>query len=477
MFTQYTYQDWLNEPEYDRPELAVKIVKTYCASENFKRALLANQYFAGENPEVAGKTVLRAQKYQTTDKNGVKHTKVGTKDVVGNRIGSRFLFRAVTQRSQFLLSNGVTLKDSQLKSRLGLGFDNALEQMGEKAILHGVSWGYWNADHIEPMYAAENDMSGFVALLDESTGAPMVGLQFWQLSSKRPQYIRVFEQDGITVYKIEKSEITVESPKRAYRLNVYTDVLGATVTGEENYTSLPIVPFFGNPERESEFNPTIKAKIDAYDRILSDFGDNLDRANDVYWVLNNFGGTMDDIAELLEQIQRIKAVANLSDGMGGNSTAEPRTIEVPYAARQTALDILRKELNRDFMALDMDTISGGSLTNVAIEAAMTDLNLAADRLEWQAFSFVQGVLKLIGVESEKIQFKRQTISNKSEIIADIATMREDIDQETALKLNPYIMQEEIPAILQNTEAQRVSGMASVAALQRQMENPVFKDGE
>ena len=90
--------------------------------------------------------------------------------------------------------------------------------------------------------------------------------------------------------------------------------------------------------------PDIKSKIDAYDRILSDFADNLDRANDVYWVLNNFGGTADDVAEMLAEISRIKAVANLSDGTGGGATAEPRTIEVPYQARQAALNILERAL-------------------------------------------------------------------------------------------------------------------------------------
>jgi hypothetical protein len=131
-------------------------------------------------------------------------------------------------------------------------------------------------------------------------------------------------------------------------------------------------------------------------------------------------------------------------------------VDVPYAARQTALDILQKQLYSDFMALDMDALTGGSLTNVAIETATANLNLKSDRYEWQVFRFVQGILALIGVETEEIKFKRQTIANRSEIVADIAVMRDYIDQETALKLNPYIDQEEIEEITERLAAESVA---------------------
>lgn len=36
-------------------------------------------------------------------------------------------------------------------------------------------------------------------------------------------------------------------------------------------------------------------------------------------------------------------------------------------------------------------------------------------------------------------------------------MREDIDQETALRKNPYIMEEEIPGILERSAKERYTG--------------------
>ena len=96
---------------------------------------------------------------------------------------------------------------------------------------------------------------------------------------------------------------------------------------------------------------------------------------------------------------------------------------------------------------------------------MTNLNLKCDHYEWQCFAFVQQVLSLLGVETEEIAFQRQQITNKSETVDDIYTMRSDIDQETALKLNPYISQDDIPGIMEALEAERVSGLPSLDAFQ------------
>ncbi|MBR3795772.1 MAG: phage portal protein [Clostridia bacterium] len=465
MYTKHTYQDWLATPETERPELARQIVQRYVSSDDFKTALLADRYFRGDNPTIEKKRVLRAVAVDAPGGKGKKRTAM--REIIGNQIRNNFFFRFVVQEAQYLLGNGVTVDTPETKAALGLGFDTVMEQIGEAALRHGVAYGYWNNDHLEPLLACVDAASGFVALPDERTGALMVGVQFWRLTRGKPMYYRVFEPDGVTMYrKADDGEIEIEEAKRAYKLRVTRDAIGVTGIEGENYGALPIIPLYGNPMKISELTPSIRSKIDLYDNIVSDFGDNLDRANDVYWVLNNFGGTMSDVAEMMQQIHELRAVVNLSDGMGGGSTATAQTVEVPYEARKTAMELLHKALYADYMALDMDAMTGGSLTNVAIQAAMTNLNLKADRFEWQAFAFVQGVLALIGKASEKIAFKRQQITNRSETVQDIYAMREDIDRETALKLNPYIDEEQIPDIMDAMDAQEITGLSGMRALDR-----------
>ena len=105
----------------------------------------------------------------------------------------------------------------------------------------------------------------------------------------------------------------------------------------------------------------------------------------------------------------------------------------------------------DFMGLDMKELTGGSLTNVAIKTAMTNLNLKADGLEFEAFSFVQSILRLLGIETEVIKFKRRDIVNDTEIIDNIYTMRADISHRKALTLNPYIDQDDIDDVIKEME--------------------------
>lgn len=441
---EMTYQDFAAAE--DKLGAALAAVARYKGSGEFQAALEAEKYFRGENTEVARKTVLKARKIETRDESGRRRVRSGLEDVVGNRIGSGFLYRFICQENQMLLQNGCLLP-RDIKRQLGADFDRQLALLGERALVQGAAWGFWNDGRLEVIEKARDWLSGFLPLADEMTGQLRAGIQFWQTAPKRAMFLRLFEEDGVTVFRVNGAGVAdVAAPKRAYRIIRRRDALEECIEREENWGRLPIVPLYANGERRSEFTPAIKAKIDAYDRILSDFADNLERANDVYWVLNNFGGTTEDIAEMLAEINRLKAVANVSDGAGG-ATAEPKTIEVPYQARQTALKLLEKALYADAMALDTEALTGGSLTNVAIRAACANLNLKCDRYEWEVFSFVQELLALLGVETEEIRFQRQVIANDMETVQTIYMMRGDIDRATALRLNPLLQPEEVEALL------------------------------
>ena len=70
--------------------------------------------------------------------------------------------------------------------------------------------------------------------------------------------------------------------------------------------------------------------------------------------------------------------------------------------------------------------------------------------------FVTALLDLIGHPTGDVRFNRQCIANESEVVRDIAAMRDDIDQRTALRLNPYIQEEEIEALLHDDTQQTAS---------------------
>ena len=284
MFTEYTYQDWLAAE--DKTAAALMAMNFYKSSDAFIKAGIADRYYRAENDAVSRKVILQGGVLESdvvdADGNptGEKRTKVYNKEIPGNRVYSDFFRRFVLQESQYLLGNGVTL-DEGVKQRLGLGFDTLLSQMGTWALVHGVCWGFWNADHLEVLRAYRDEYSGFVALRDEMTCAPMVGIQFWRLSWDKPLMMRVFEPDGVTLLG-GLHGVQVLEEKRPYKQTFVTDALGDRLIGGENYAALPIIPLYANEMERTELSLAIRSKIDAYDRILSDFADNLDKANDVY---------------------------------------------------------------------------------------------------------------------------------------------------------------------------------------------------
>ena len=329
MFTKFTYTDWEKaRSDAEKINLIQQIVAAYKESLDFKNALTAKKYYEAENEEVSKKVILSAKSTTSKDEDGNEKRIVGVKEIVGNRVYSDFFARFVKQEAGFLLGNGVTLDKPETKKKLGAGFDTTMYKIGRNALVQALCYGYWNRNHIEMIEAAKDALSGAVGLVDEMSGDLMVLIQFWQIDNDHKQFVRSFEVSGVTLYRQDdQGQLMIHTPKRSYITQTETDGLGKRVTGGRNYDRLPVVPMYGNDEHKSELKNSLKSKIDLYDRIFSDFGDNLDKANDVYWVLNNFGGSMADVLEMLQQIQKLKAVANISDGSGGGSTAEPHSFE------------------------------------------------------------------------------------------------------------------------------------------------------
>lgn len=190
MYTYYTFQDW--EQAADKIDLMCKVIDGYKSSTDFLAALEGNCYAAGDNTEIDRKFILQADFDERRDETGKVIRKKATKKIAGNRISSGIFGRFASQQASFLLGNGVFLGDGLNKEQLGNGFDARLAEMGRKAICNGVCWGYWNIDHIEIIQACTDRNSGFVALLDEITGEPRIGIEFWRINDTRPMGIRLF---------------------------------------------------------------------------------------------------------------------------------------------------------------------------------------------------------------------------------------------------------------------------------------------
>ena len=449
-----TYQDFL-ESQNDVKGFIAKAINQHTSSEMYKTAVDADNYDRQKNTTIYNyvRTIMTSTGATVEDFTAAN-----------NRIASNFFHRLNTQRCMYSLGNGVSFSEhkgkvrvdgveqtvDQTKELLSVDFDTALKDLAYKALIHGVSFGFWNFDRLYVFPLTE-----FVPLWDEDTGALMAGIRFWQLDTDKPMTAVLYEVDGYTKYKGGRHSgslnFDVVQEKRAYK-QVYrvSEADGAEVVGGENYGALPIVPLWGSKLHQSTL-VGMQRSIDSYDLIRSGFANDLTDCAQIYWILSNCSGMTEP--ELARFRDRLK-IQHIAVADTDNSGVTPYTQEIPFQARQTYLDSIRAGIYEDFGGLDVHTVAAGA-TNDHIDAAYQPLDENADDFEFQIIKFVQQVLALIGIEDTPV-FKRNRISNQMEQTQMVMLEAQYLDEETLLQKLPNITVDEIPGIL----ARRVMDNAS-----------------
>lgn len=323
------------------------------------------------------------------------------------KMACRHFHRFIVQEVQYLLGNGVTWENEDTEDKLGndkYPFDNQLQDACKKARWGGVSFGFFNLDHIDVFSILE-----FVPLYDEDDGSMKAGIRFWQIDKTKPLRATLYELDGYTEYRWgEQAEIVKEKTKYVLKARV-TEADGIEIYDGENYPNFPIVPLWGNPEHQSSL-VGLREQIDCYDLIKSGFANTVDEASFVYWTINNAGGMTElDLAKFVERLKTLHAATVTDDG----ARAESHTQEAPYASREALLNRLDKDLYRDAMALDTESIASGTVTATQIRAAYEPLNSKTDEFEYCVLDFIKGILEIAGIDDEAT-FTRSAIVNITE---------------------------------------------------------------
>lgn len=413
-----SYQDLIAAGENEAAKMAFVFaaITEHKGTTPYIIALDAEQYYRGLNPRIT--------KYEKIiyDMRGDAHVDKWTPN---HKIASNFFNFAITQENQYLLGNGATFTKDDTKAKLGDDFDTQLQDLGKKALVGGVAFGFFNLDHIDTFSLLE-----FVPLYDEENGALRAGIRFWQVSPDKPMRATLYEEDGYTDYLRANDKSAMLHEKRPYKLKVRTsEADGEEIYDGENYPTFPIVPLWGNDKKQSELVGR-QGTLDAFDLLNSNLINNLDEANYIYWVLTNCGG-MDDMddAKFIEQLKTTH-VAH-ADGDSG-ATAEAHTIEAPYQASESAIQTIQKRLYEDFMCLDVNSLSAANKTATEIKAAYQPLDSKCDMYEYCVIEFIQKILELAGI-NDKVTFTRSKIVNKSDEVNTLLAAQAYLDDETLVE--------------------------------------------
>ena len=431
-----TYQDFLKAD--DVTKFVSSAIQSYKQSDMYKTACLADEYDAQRNPTVSNaiRTLF-----------DVQGAKVSDRTVSNHRIASNLFSRLNTQRCMYSLGSGVSFVDpyeaqdggtDQTKDALGPHFDHVIKEAGYHALIHGVSYLFWDLTGAYEFKATE-----VVPLEDETNGSLMAAIRFWQLDKSKPLNAVLYEMDGYTQFSDADGRFKVTKEKTAYLITYeYSEAGETVVTSEDNYTALPVVRMYGSRLKQSTLVGMQEA-IDAYDLILSGFANDLSDCAQIYWIVENYGGmTDDDLAMFLDRL-KLNHIANADTQSGGKVT--PYMQEIPYQARKAFLDDMRARIYEDFGGLDVHTISAGA-TNDHIDAAYQPLDEnAADFEHWVSDAITQ-LLALQGIDDTPI-FKRQRISNVKEQVEVLVQEAAWLDETTILRKLPNLSPDEVQAVL------------------------------
>lgn len=396
-----TYQDLLEVPDNDasRIDFVKRVINEHKSTDIYKTAVIADEYDKHMN------TTIREYQKLLYDVTG---RAVPDNWTANYRMASKFFNRFITQENQYLLGNGVTWQNGATKKKLGGDFDTKMQAIGKYALSGGVAFGFFNFDHVDGFSVLE-----FAPLYDEGNGALMAGVRWWQVTDDKPIRATLYEIDGYTDYiwhTRDDADGEVLHEKRAYIQKTRTsEADGTEIYAGMNYPSFPIVPLWGNPQKQSELIG-LREQIDCYDLIKSGYANNVDDGSLIYWTITNAGG-MDDMS-LAEFVRRMKTMhAAVTD----EGQAQSHNLEAPYQSREALLAKLRSDLYEDAMALDTKSIADGAVTATQIRAAYEPLNSKTDQYEYCVREFLKGILAVAEIDDEP-SFTRSIIVNSQEEI-------------------------------------------------------------
>jgi len=227
---------------------------------------------------------------------------------------------------------------------------------------------------------------------------------------------------------------------------------------DEQIVELSQPPFaicYNNDDWMTDLHP-IKAFVDIYDKVNSDFANNIIDFQEIYHTLKNYQGQ--DLQEFNEQLKKLKIVP-----VGEDGDMKTTQIEVPVLAKTTFLELTRKNIYEFGMAVDVNNIATGNATVVAIQSMYENLNMKASDFEQEIQDFWRQVIKLTNEFNQilgngkqydnYLEFDKSMISNINEVYERLSKWVGFIPDNILFRLLPDVDEEEAMALTEEGKNQ------------------------
>lgn len=436
-------------------EAVRQLVAGFYGGMEYENMVLGDKYYSTKNKGIMGR-----KHYVYAEHEGVP---ILVEDVykANNKLPSAFFRIQVDQKINYSIGQPVRYEADDvaaLTEVLGRGFSRTLTRVAKSAAKKAVGWAQVNVNNAGKFEVVYIPAEQVIPYRDMTTDELQFVLRRYDVqvvnsegtAIKTPQ-IEIWDKLQVSVYTENPETKFLELARGDNMINPRPHFFTKTVYGEataetlgRSWGAVPFIPLYNNDEGMSDLDP-IRAYVDAYDIVQSDFANNLEDFQDVYWILKGYQGT--NLNEFLSQVKQYKALKIPSTG-----DAHAETINIPHEARKVALQSLETAIYKFGMAVDPSMMGGGSLTNVHIKAMFANLDLKAAGFEVQIRDFIERVCDFVNVylvaignkpvELYDVIFDRSLIINEAEMLAANAGQMGAISEETRLSNHPWVRDSE-----------------------------------
>ena len=234
-----------------------------------------------------------------------------------------------------------------------------------------------------------------------SDGKDYVIYYYYYKTEKNKNIFKVEVWDDKNIYPYEMINATIKEDGAPRPHVLYSE-------GEQQYYDtfgdIPFIRLDNNRKQYSDLK-VIKDLIDDYDLMSCGLSNNIqDVAEGIYVVKGYTGNNLDELT------RNIKTKKQVAVGEGGD--VDIKTIDIPYEARKTKLELDEGNIYRFGMGFDSSKSETSNVTNVVIKSRYALLDLKANKKEMQLRRMMN---KIINIVLDEINKRNGTSYTESDV--------------------------------------------------------------
>ena len=368
-----------------------------------------------------------------------------------NRISHNFHQLITDEKVAYMFTNPVLFDlgdkkiNKQITEILGDDFKSESAYLCTNATNSKVGWlHYWIDDDDNSFQYATVETEQCIPVFNGNLKKKLIGFYRYypiieeDISGRNKEYV-VFEFWDSTHCEKYKFKGNLTGTGLAYMPNDYDEF-------DHELGEVPFIEFKNNRNMISDLKK-YKDLIDIYDKVVSGYANDLEDIQQLIYILENYGG--EDLKEFLGDLKRYKAIKTESTASGAKGGVSTLQIEIPVEARNSILDILKKQIYESGQALQQDNENFGNASGVALKFFYRKIELKAGLTQTEfekGFSkLIRAIMKFLNIADWKTKtiiqtWTRNMISNDLENaqIANESKANETISDETIAKNHPWV---------------------------------------